>query len=477
MTVKAGVRVLQIVLPGDLEKKQNQRYRNRSGSLAIRPPWTYYPKNETEISQIIQFSRDQRQKLRPAGAGHAFAPLNQTDVALLRLDRFAGLVHVNRESREAIVWAGTRLDRLAALLADQGLALPYPAEHAGHTLAGALAVGAHGLPSGLAGMLAGRVTALTMVTGRGDIIVCSRQKKPEVFRAALLSLGALGVITKVSLNLETLAPVREEMSREAFDAGLEMFAASARANGAGARGNGKTNGGAKGNGRGAAKKKSETPQPPAAAQPEFIYVPNTDQILTRRLQADAGAVEKRGGSGVELPAALLAGIAGLVPALARPLAGLASRSYFRPAAKRDTSSMMRSAFASRFQMEYGLAPEQVAAALPELRDFFRTSKVATLLPLTLRLAPADDIYLSPAYGRATCFVTVRAPVGPVGRELLAGCEAILRKHGGRPGWGGFFTVDDELKRLLPGLNEFKNVRAEMDPDGVLLNDFLSDLFS
>ena len=445
MTPGAETRFSKPVLPGDLEKKNNLRYRAHSGAVNLRPSWTYFPKNESEIAQIVAFAREQKMNLRPAGFGHAVQPFNESPTGLILLERMQGLVHVNPEQGEAIVWGGTNLDRLEKLLADQGLALGYPAEHSGHSLAGALGVGTHG-SSRTEGILASKVTALTMVTGKGDIVVCSRDKNPDIFRAALLSLGTLGVITKVSMKLDRLSHVREEMSR--------VPVAEARQH-------------------------IENPDTEATFS-EFIYFPHTEELLTRRLfvEGAAQAAEARGREGFlkSIPARVLAGTSRFLPALSKPLAGVASSLYFRPQAQLANDHLLRDAFADGLLMEYGLPVDRCADALEQVRARFDSERVSFLLPVHVRFAAADDIYLSSANGRETCFLGLRAPEGQKGRELLNACEGILREHGGRPFWGGVFSQDQNFAEVFPGFESFQAVRRDLDPDEIFLNPTLKKIF-
>ncbi len=426
-----------MLLPGDLEKKQNRPYRNRSGTVKIRPPWTYFPKNETEITQIVNLVRAQKATLRPAGAGHAASALNETPHSLLFLDRMQGLVHVSTEKREAIVWAGTPLSRLNQLLAEQKLALPYPADHANHTLGGALALGAHG-SSRKEGSLASRVIALTLVTGRGDITVCSPLKNPDLFRAALLSLGALGIVTKVSLRLAPLAVVREEMRRLDWNAGLDAIQ-----------------------------------NRDAADFSELVYFPHTDQLVQRNLYMEGTPPEKTGaGAGAlrRMPGAVLAGASSLLPALAKPLAPVAAALFYRAEAR--LSADVLTAGVAGGGIEYGVDVKKAGAALIALRALFETQRIKTLLPVSLQFAPKDETFLSPANGRDTVYIGVRVPGGAAGQELQRACERRLLDHGGRPAWFASFLENLDFANLFPGRADFTKARETLDPDGVFLNTYL-----
>src|SRR5690606_8808591 len=110
------------------------------------------------------------------------------------------LVAVNRERQEVTVWAGTKLRMLGRLLFEQGYAQENLGDIDAQSIAGAISTGTHG--SGLQfGSLSTQVTGLRLITGTGELIDCSMESSPEVFQAARLSLGGLGIITQVTLKV------------------------------------------------------------------------------------------------------------------------------------------------------------------------------------------------------------------------------------------------------------------------------------
>src|SRR5206468_547218 len=125
----------------------------------------------------------------------------------LELDRLSSVVSVRGSS--VTVQAGMPLHRLNGLLSSYGLALPNLGDIDRQTISGALATGTHGTGARF-GCLSTFVSSLVLVTGSGEVVSCSPSTRPEVFSAALVGLGAVGVVTEVTLECVPAFTLRAE---------------------------------------------------------------------------------------------------------------------------------------------------------------------------------------------------------------------------------------------------------------------------
>ena len=128
----------------------------------------------------------------------------------------------NRSTLEpALAWirAGTKIHDLGGPLAEQGLALENQGDVDVQAIAGAVSTGTHGTGRTL-GSISTQVVGLRIVTAGGEVLECSSEIDQEVFRAAQVSLGSLGVITAVRLRLLPLYRLHEQACREPLDACL-----------------------------------------------------------------------------------------------------------------------------------------------------------------------------------------------------------------------------------------------------------------
>ncbi|HEX2417455.1 MAG TPA: D-arabinono-1,4-lactone oxidase, partial [Micromonosporaceae bacterium] len=183
-------------------------------AAALRPAWQNWagnqrttarrvdrPGNRDELVAAIRGARSDGLPVKPVGSGHSFTPIAATDGVRLVLDAYETEIDVDTECRLVRVPGGMPLHRLNDLLAEHGLALSNLGDIDAQTIAGAISTGTHG--TGLRfGGLAAFVDTLELVTGTGDVIQCSEDEEPELFAAARVGLGALGVISQVTLRCE-----------------------------------------------------------------------------------------------------------------------------------------------------------------------------------------------------------------------------------------------------------------------------------
>lgn len=192
-----------------------EAWTNWAGTVDCRPARLAEPAGLDELRALVA----QAGKVRVAGAGHSFTPLVATDGLLLSLRGLAGILGFDRAGLTATIAAGTCIADLGAELQSAGLALANQGDVDVQTLAGAISTGTHGTGAAL-GSLSTMVAALTLVTAEGDLVNLDGSD-PETLRAAALSLGALGVIASVTLDLVPAYRLRERLWREPVGQALE----------------------------------------------------------------------------------------------------------------------------------------------------------------------------------------------------------------------------------------------------------------
>jgi FAD/FMN-containing dehydrogenase len=136
-----------------------------------------------------------------------------TSGTLLSLEHMRGILSMDEERSEATVWAGSRLRSLGDPLWERGFAMENLGDTDVQALAGAISTATHG--SGIAlRSLSSQVVGLTLVSAAGEVVECSEEREPELFRAARVGLGCLGVITRVRLRLQPRYTLSMAMRRE-----------------------------------------------------------------------------------------------------------------------------------------------------------------------------------------------------------------------------------------------------------------------
>ena len=174
---------------------------NWAGNQTMCPTRVAHPTSAHDIAEEVRGAAAEGRRLKAIGAGHSFTAIGLTDGVLLDLSSYDALVSVDKARGRVTVQAGMRLRRLNAVLAEHGLGLTNMGDIDVQTVAGAVSTGTHGTGRSSAA-LATQVVALELVLADGSVVTCSADQQPELFSAARVGLGALGVISTVTLQAE-----------------------------------------------------------------------------------------------------------------------------------------------------------------------------------------------------------------------------------------------------------------------------------
>ncbi len=200
-------------------------WRNWSGGQSAQPASRFAPSSEDEL---VSWLGSASGSLRPVGAGHSFTPLVPTEGHLLVLDKLSGLISHDAELLRATFGAGTRLGDMGAPLDAIGQASLNLPDIDRQTLAGAISTGTHG--TGIQfHSLSGAVTGLRLITITGDVLDLTAESDPDLFQAACVSIGALGILTRVEMQNRTAFRLKARSWSQRTEEVLEEFEASAAA--------------------------------------------------------------------------------------------------------------------------------------------------------------------------------------------------------------------------------------------------------
>jgi L-gulono-1,4-lactone dehydrogenase len=415
---------------------------NWSGDQQAQPVRVELPRDATEVATAVKAAARDGLRVRMVGSGHSFTGAALTDGVLLRSEALTGLVRVDTAARTATVRAGTRLRELNWLLASHGLALENLGDVDRQTVAGAVATGTHG--TGLRyGGLATQLTALELVLADGSVATCSAGERPDLFAAAAIGLGAYGIVTAVTLRCEqafTLHAVEEPAKLHSLlDGGFEALAESEE-------------------------------------HVEFYWFPHTDDCMVkrnnrirpgeplkplpwwRRLLDD----EVVSNGLFRLTCALGRRLPAVIPEVNRMATGLLGTRDYTDVSYRVFTSPRRVRFR---EMEYALPRAEIPTALRELDALIRRRGWRISFPVEVRVAAADDLWLSTAYGRQTGYVAVHQYIRTPHQEYFDAVEAVMLAAGGRPHWGKLHTLDAaELAARYPRHADAVALRAALDPE-------------
>jgi len=424
------------------DKMSGDKLKNWAGNLEYSSESLY---SANSLEQARDFVKKQS-RLKVLGTRHCFNNIADSTQDFLSLKPMDKVVALNPEARTVTVEAGMSYGQLCPYLDSKGFALHNLASLPHISIAGACSTGTHG--SGVKnGNLATAVSGLEMVTAAGDVVVLSREKDGGTFRGAVVGLGALGVITKITLNIQPTFMMRqyvyeslplsqlkdhfEEIEASAYSVSLFTDWQKQRVNEVWI--------------------KSRVEEGKAFdATPEFFGA----KLATRNLHPIADLSAENCTEQLGVPGAWYERLPhfrmGFTPSAGKEL----QSEYFVP---------------RQHAMEAILAVEQ-------LRD-----QVSPHLMISeIRAIAADDLWMSPCYKQpcVTIHFTWKQD-WPAVSKLLPVIETELAPFKARPHWGKLFTTSPaQLKSIYEKLPEFIQLSKEYDPRGKFHNEFLNtNIFS
>src|SRR4051812_31031430 len=174
---------------------RSPRWRNWGGNQQAVAVDVLTPGTVDEVADLVKLASGSGRRVKAVGSGHSFTSIAVADDQRLHLSRLAGLVGI--EGDLVTVQAGMPMYALNALLAAHGLAMPNLGDIDAQTVAGAISTGTHGTGTAHS-TLASCVEAITLVTGTGTILHLDNTS--ELFPAARLGLGAIGIVVEITLR-------------------------------------------------------------------------------------------------------------------------------------------------------------------------------------------------------------------------------------------------------------------------------------
>ena len=431
-------------------------WQNWAGNVLATPSGRRAPTTVAEVSDVVSAAAERGDRVKCVGAGHSFTPAAATDGVLVSLDDLTGIESIvptrdaagRVDGADVTVWAGTRLHRLGPLLWDLGLAQQNLGDFAEQSLAGAVSTGTHGTGCGAPGLPA-TVVGLQLVTADGSVLSCSPTSHPEVFEAARLGIGALGIITKMTIRCVPAFALRAEERPWTLSAALRDLEGFAR----------------------------------SADHAEFFWFPHTDAITVKRNTRLPGDTELSPVGRVrELVSDeflsneafdALCRAATRRPTLTPRLNRVASRALsargFTDRSYRVFASPRRVRFR---EMEYAVPLGAASGVLRDLRDTIDRSGVVTPFPVEVRFAAADDVWMSTAHHREVCYIAVHQYHRMDHTELFRLAESIFLASGGKPHWGKMHTrTAADLSTMVERFDDFVSVRDRLDPDRLFGNEY------
>ena len=409
---------------------------NWAGNTTYQAARWHWPETVEQVQELVAGSR----KLRVLGSRHSFNTIADSTGDLISLERFEPAVTIDRQRRTATVNAGVRYGQLGQQLHREGYMLHNLASLPHISVAGACATATHG-SGDHNGNLATAVSALELVTASGEVVVLSRENNPEQFNGAVVGLGGLGIVIRVTLDIAPAFEMRQDLYENLPFTQLE----------------------------------NHFDDITSSAYSVSLFTdwrgPAFNQVWLKRRVADGDPFEAE---------PLFFGATRATRPL-HPIGRLSAESCTEQLGRRGPWHERLPHFRMDFtpsngeelQTEYMVPRRHSLAALRAVQAM--SEQVAALLQITeIRTIAADDLWMSTCYHQscvALHFTWVKD--WPAVRQLLPIIEDALAPFDARPHWGKLFTMPPaRLQGLYEQLPRFRGLLQSFDPEGKFRNEFM-----
>jgi L-gulonolactone oxidase len=420
---------------------------NWAGDQRCAPHLIVEPVTEEDVASALADATDVGRTVRVAGTGHSFTDIVCTDDHMLRLGRMARVLDSDSESGLARVQAGISLNALGRELEARGLSLENQGDVDPQTLAGAIATATHGTGAAF-GNIGTRVEAIRMVLADGTVVECSPESDRDLWLAARVGLGALGVVTELTVRCVPLFSLRRIDEPQPLDEVLGSLESRVEDN----------------------------------DHWEAWVLPYSRVALTRRMERLPGRAPVEGTGAMHrrqeafentvFGAACRLGRAAprLIPRITRAIAAGSSRTVLTDVAHRVFANRRDVRFT---EMEYAIPAAAAGTAVERVVDMIERRRLPVGFPIELRVVAPDDAWLSTAHGRETAYIAVHQYTGMEFESYFRSVEEIMLGYGGRPHWGKrHYQSAATLRGRYPCWDDFARVRERVDPGGLFRNGYL-----
>ena len=426
--------------------QQTTRWSNWAGNQQTGSVLVSKPQTESELQQVVQNAQTSGRRVKAVGSGHSFTAIAVAEEVLVDLSKYDEILAIDKINQTVTVQSGIQLSKLNQALHENSLAMQNLGDIAYQTIAGAISTSTHGTGAKFTG-IANQVVALRVVLADSSIVECSANLNAELFSCARVGLGAIGLISTVTLKVVpafNLAVIEEPMRLDEVLQNLDLHVDS-------------------------------------NDHFEFFWVPHTGWALTKRNNRNNLPIEPMSKMSHWYSKTLMENYAfgavcmlgrarpSLIPKLAKALPSSGRNEY---------SDASHKVFASKriikfYEMEYAIPREACAEALNRVRRMVTDSGFFLNFPVEVRFTAPDEIPLSTASNRESAYIAVHIYKGMNYVPYFTEVESIMNSYQGRPHWGKLhFQNASTLASRYPQWDVFQSVRNQVDPKRMFSNQYL-----
>jgi FAD/FMN-containing dehydrogenase len=387
---------------------------NWSGSIRFTPREIYKPTTEKEVIQLVQQAIQEGRKVRVMGKGHSSTGVIVAEDMLLSLEKMKDLESYNKEERWAFLQPGLTIEEAGEKLLEVGLGMENMGDINYQKIAGAIGTGTHGTGKWFPN-ISGQLIGGRIVNGRGELVHFSADKDKDLWHAAQVAMGTLGIFTSLQLRLLPAFKLHRRewwVDTEYTLTHLDELIEKNR-------------------------------------NFDFYWYPRADVTKVR--------IWNLPGQGMQT---------------------LHEGKLAKEQHDWGTNLLANEQKLKYEEMEYAIPAEAGPECFREVRErVLRKHRQIVGWRILYRTIARDEGKLSPFFGRDSVTISLHQnnmlPFWPYFNDI----EPIFRAYGGRPHWAKKHTLKaKELEPLYPEWSKFMEIRKRMDPEGIFLNDYFKDLF-
>jgi L-gulono-1,4-lactone dehydrogenase len=421
------------------------RWHNWAREQFCAPSAIVRPTSEAELVEVVAGAARRGERVRAVGSGHSFTDCACTDGLMIDMTGLHRVVDADPATGLVTIEGGAKLHSLGPQLAERGLGLENQGDIDLQSITGATATATHGTGARFPNLSA-RIVALRLVTAAGEVLTLSDASDSDAYLAARVSLGALGVISQVTIQTVPLFTLIRSDEKRGLAETLERLDDDVDGN----------------------------------DHFEFFVFPYGDAALTRTSRrcddepAPPPAWRRRVNEDVENAGLSLICRTGrrfpvAAPSLNRFVTAITTGRTVSDHAYKVFSTDRKVRFT---EMEYAIPREHARDAIRRVMDMVRRRKLPIMFPLEVRFSAADEGFLSTAHGRGTCYIAVHQYSGMEFETYFRAVEEIMDEYAGRPHWGKrHYQTAATLRQRYPMWDGFAAVRDRLDPHRTFLNDY------
>nr|XP_055156208.1 L-gulonolactone oxidase isoform X2 [Nyctereutes procyonoides] len=410
------------------------KFQNWARTYGCCPEMYFQPTSVEEVREVLALARQQNKRVKVVGGGHSPSDIACTDGFMIHMGKMNRVLQVDTEKKQVTVEAGILLADLHPQLGKHSLALSNLGAVSDVTAGGVIGSGTHN--TGIKhGILATQVVALTLLTADGTILECSESSNADVFQAARVHLGCLGVVLTVTLQCVPQFHLQEI----SFPSTLEEVL----------------------NNLDSHLKKSEYFR--------FLWFPHSENVSV--IYQDHTNKPPSSSANWFWDYAI----------------GFYLLEFLLWIRKKESSDLSHKIFTyeCRFKQhvqDWAIPREKTKEALLELKAMLEAHpKMVAHFPVEVRFTRGDDILLSPCFQRDSCYMNI-IMYRPYGKDVprldyWLTYETIMKKVGGRPHWAKAHNCTrKDFEKMYPAFSKFCAIREKLDPTGMFLNAYLEKVF-